>query len=922
MTRKLPLALALSSILFSTNANALGLSNIDVTSHLNEPFKAKINVLSIPKLDNNKDSLVATLASAEAFRRAGIERPYVLNELRFEIEPTDATQAVIHIRTNQPVKEPFLNFLVEVKWPSGRILREYTALLDPPLYEPKIASAQPPATVGAMSANKTTLLRPTGKASNSSSSSKRGTVTGGEYRTTSGDTLSSIASRTLPSNTSLRQHMNSIYDANPDAFIAGNMNRLKAGQVLRVPDFDGTLKPAEVNRAVASAASTSRPAATQKKPEKAPESALKAAAAQTGPKLTDEPSVRIAGLEQGNNAQAGNPSKSAELETLRTSLARVEEENLRLSNENKTLKEDLQKNNDLIVTMKKQLDELNTLIKLQNEQLATLQTQLSQPVKPVDSAAATTSAGTLPTVKTTTTATTTVEPTNTTATTSPTEVNPTTPTSNLPVETTVNKPTVATPVDSSTLQAGTQPTGTLPTETTVTAKPTETTTIVPNDTTATTATPDNTATTTPTTEPVTNTPTAEAGADANKTAETTSTAETATTPSTATDEAVEPTGILDIVEETIPGGLMTLGGIGGGLLLLGGGAFLLSRRRKAKEQEEEDIRQELERLKAEEQDNTDDTETLTTAKAADDAVEEDISALMQQISNEDSTSGVLNDELFEEVDVYIAYERYDQAEDLLRNALAEDPTQQEYRMKLLEVLTAAKKVDAFETEARILHDATGGKGVLWERTQALWQDLDTNRELFADSPASTSKAGVAAAAIGGAALGAGLMATSGNDDDLDFDLDMGADDTASLDTGSDDLDLDMGNDDLSLDMGADDTASLDMGNDDLSLDMSGDELNSLSLDDDTQLSLGNDDLEMDAGNFSLDNDLGLDSTDLNSDLGDLDLESDDIGDKFNLAQMYRDMEDNDTARNILSEILAEGNAEQKQKAQTMMEEIS
>ncbi|MEN9848291.1 MAG: hypothetical protein RL368_1031, partial [Pseudomonadota bacterium] len=120
--RKLGMILASMSTLFSLDTYALGLSNIEVGSKLNEPLNAKINILSIPKGDI--DNINILIPTEEAFRRAGLERPRILDTLKFTIEPVTKTEAVIRVSTTQPLKEPFLNFLIEVNWPSGRILRE------------------------------------------------------------------------------------------------------------------------------------------------------------------------------------------------------------------------------------------------------------------------------------------------------------------------------------------------------------------------------------------------------------------------------------------------------------------------------------------------------------------------------------------------------------------------------------------------------------------------------------------------------------------------------------------------------------------------------------------------------------------------------------------------------------------------------
>ncbi|RMG60154.1 MAG: hypothetical protein D6717_00480 [Gammaproteobacteria bacterium] len=109
---------------------ALGLGDIRVKSALNEPLDAEIDVISASPDD--VIDIVARLADRAAFERAGVDRSYVLTKLKFT-PAVENGKPVIRVTTREPVKEPFLDFLVDVNWPKGRLLREYTILLDPPL---------------------------------------------------------------------------------------------------------------------------------------------------------------------------------------------------------------------------------------------------------------------------------------------------------------------------------------------------------------------------------------------------------------------------------------------------------------------------------------------------------------------------------------------------------------------------------------------------------------------------------------------------------------------------------------------------------------------------------------------------------------------------------------------------------------------
>ena len=115
--------------LLPTAALALGLGKLQVSSGLNQPFEGRIELIGVTAEDLG--SLRVTLADFDAFRRAHIDRPFILSQLRFEVQETDEGPDYIRVYTREPIREPFLNFLVEANWSRGRLFREYTALLDP-----------------------------------------------------------------------------------------------------------------------------------------------------------------------------------------------------------------------------------------------------------------------------------------------------------------------------------------------------------------------------------------------------------------------------------------------------------------------------------------------------------------------------------------------------------------------------------------------------------------------------------------------------------------------------------------------------------------------------------------------------------------------------------------------------------------------
>ncbi|WP_455424293.1 FimV/HubP family polar landmark protein [Ectopseudomonas toyotomiensis] len=228
--RQLMLGLASGSALYSGMAPALGLGEITLHSALNQPFEAEIELLEVGDL--GAQDLRVGLAPAEVFSRAGVERFYFLNDLRFT-PLLQGSRSVIRVVSNRPVREPYLNFIVEVARPNGQLLREYTVLLDPPGSSAYSAVATPSATAPS---------HPSTRAA--ASLSPVSTVTpprasaGHRHQVSRGDSLWSIAARLREQGSTLSQQalMEGILALNPNAFAGGDPGRLQAGADLLLPD--------------------------------------------------------------------------------------------------------------------------------------------------------------------------------------------------------------------------------------------------------------------------------------------------------------------------------------------------------------------------------------------------------------------------------------------------------------------------------------------------------------------------------------------------------------------------------------------------------------------------------------------------------------------------------------------------------------
>ena len=109
-------------------ANAVGLGNIEIRSALNEPLSARILLVGADEADI--ESFNIRIADARTFRDAGLERPYVLTFLDFDAVRAENGKSYIEVSSEENIKEPFLNFIIEVVWPDGKLQREYAVLLD------------------------------------------------------------------------------------------------------------------------------------------------------------------------------------------------------------------------------------------------------------------------------------------------------------------------------------------------------------------------------------------------------------------------------------------------------------------------------------------------------------------------------------------------------------------------------------------------------------------------------------------------------------------------------------------------------------------------------------------------------------------------------------------------------------------------
>lgn len=253
-------AIALAGTFTSLQVQALGLGRVTVQSALGEPLRAEIDIAEINA--EEAASLRASVASPDAFRAAGLEYSAAVTNMQISLQRRPDGRSYLRLSSDRPVSEPFVDLILEARWASGRIVRDYTMLFDPPNLRaaaqpmpaptapmvprpPAPIATLPPAPAAAPSSPPPPVsmpapaVRPVAPPPPAPAVTARAPAPGGETVTVkAGDTAGRIAAQTKPASVSLDQMLVALLRSNPDAFINGNVNRLKAGAVLEVPGAD------------------------------------------------------------------------------------------------------------------------------------------------------------------------------------------------------------------------------------------------------------------------------------------------------------------------------------------------------------------------------------------------------------------------------------------------------------------------------------------------------------------------------------------------------------------------------------------------------------------------------------------------------------------------------------------------------------
>jgi len=912
--RNLTKTLAVVSLLAPASAQSLGIGDIKLHSALNQNLNAEIAL--IVSAGEDVSDIKVSLAPSSKFDEAGVAWSYFLSKIKFEPVVKSNGSVVVKLTSREALKEPFLDFLIQVSWPKGNLYREFTVLVDPPAVykqpsipvqnapeaepEPQPEPAYVPERRTARSriAEETTadeMPRAEQPSSQVSHNREPGT---GTVTTRKNDTLWNVADRfSRQENVSVEQMMIAIYDKNPHAFFKKNVNALMAGKRLSIPDRQVALKLSR--RQALDEFSRQREAWVNQTAPQNPE-ALAENSADTEKQLAlvapsesevSGNAVVTPGADKKDKSSNESGEKTAEIQAIQNKVAELE----------------------------KQLAVMQQLIALKDQQLATLQNQApvaAEAIKPAE-------------VK---------KPEPAPVTEPVAEQPPVKP--ELPVT-----PPVAQPVPQ-------------PAEQTAKEQPP----VVP-------ATPEVKGTTPPITQPV--------PAEVPASAEAKKPAEPKVTP------PAKPSSKAGVSDSTMDTYYLTVAGLGSVALSLLG--WLWWRKRKI-----------------EEETDTDSMFASSSAIIVPDADENIVQAtknsgfydvdslgessfLSEFTTSDFDVFDTAHGEIdpISEADVYLAYGRYQQAEELIRQAIKDQPNDDECKLKLLEIFYANENKTAFEAYAKELAEA--GKNFetdFWVKVADMGKDICPDSSLFAAGAAASlaAEAALPETKVNKVVIDEEVESNSDYMDDMDLDLDMVSfdDQPSEPHAAEDEEELSLS----SFDVAKDKTPEQPKESNSIEFDLSDFSAKTKKVEPSFESSIDDDDIETFAFDFDtepkptdskpaskielkktpeelddfhdldmsaasavasvakesngfdsdFDFDFDFDSSTFGSsssssdadngfdiaDLGDMD----ELETKLDLAKAYVDMGDISAAKDIANEILSKGSAEQKKSAQLLLNEIS
>lgn len=706
------ITLAVCLALMPLSGFSAGLGKLNVSSGLGEPLKAEIELLSVTP--EELSSLVAAIAPEDAYAAQGITRLAIHNNIQVQVAKSPSGAPILKLRSALPVSDPYLDMLIQVDWSTGRLQREYTVLLDPPGYKEPSETAIPQA-ITAPTTNTSTVSssnnipsaadtnQAVGKKAKKSRKGRQPAVaqestnqeiktelSGDEITTKKGDTLSSIARQVQTDGVSLDQMLIGLYESNKDAFAGHNMNRLKVGQIIKVPtkeslaaidakDAHQQVKVQSANwneyRNKLAGTVASAPAMAEGEQKQAASGKIstaedKAAPVKTGPQ-------DVVKLSAGENGKAGN---AKEFESKITALQ--EESTAR----EKSLKEAQERT----AALEKQIQDMQKLLALKNQTMANAQKNAEAAAKTPEPAP--------------------VKPAEVPAQPSP-EVKPET----------KPEPTVAAPE----------------------SKPAE---VKPEEAKSAQAAPAAPEAQKPETKPV----------EAKKPG-----------PVPVAPPPAEEPSLIDSVLNSID--LTIVGALGGVALLGAGWMFLRNKRRRDLDSFERGILTSG-GLRA----NTVFGNTTGSASTS------DTSFLTDFAQSADGSMIDTNDvDPIAEAEVYMAYGRDAQAEEILKDAISKEPKRYELHLKLLEMYAARKDTSAFEAIAGELYTTLGADDPTWAKVAAIGAEMEPENPLYNVSPTAGAMAAASTEATQKLDVSDFANVPVSEDTDLDFSFDAETPDASS-----------------------------------------------------------------------------------------------------------------------------------------------
>ncbi len=777
-------------------ANAAGLGKLTVGSALGQPLSAEIELFAADKAE--LDSLSAALASDQAFRDARVEFAPVLSSLRFAVERKADGKAVLKVTSSRPVTDPFLDMLVELSWASGRLVREYTMLLDPPgmtvpqavppvvtapdrqASEPAQASGTQatPVPTPAPVARTARPAKPEPEAKPKAAPAPQSMPT--TVHVKHGDSLSKIAERVRPEGVSLEQTLLGLYRDNASAF-GGNMNRLKAGRTLNIPEA-GTLSAISQQEAV-------REIKLQAEDWRAYRQKL-AAAAPTLPEAASTPGQSSRGKIAPKVEDRAKPAAESQQDVLKLSPtagksadeARALQEKLRVQEEDAIARQKaLDESDQRVAALEKQIQDMQKLVEMKEKAPA----KEAGPEVPVEPEAP-------PAPKV--------------------EIEPAPP----------RAPAVATPAAPEPAQSWAAP---------LFANP------------------------------------------------------------------------------LYWGGGLVAVALGGLLWWMMAGG----RRRRAKNTSTAALDDSI-------MSGGDMRPNTVAGAASGGSVNTGDTSFLTDFSQAGlGTIDTHDVDPIAEAEVYMAYGRDAQAEEILKEAIGKNPDRHEIRVKLLEIYAARRNTSAYESVTGELLAALGDKDhPLWEKACEMGRSIDPTNPLYGGKAAAnenvSNEAAATVAATAAIAGGAMVMADAAGEANAPAPVASEPEPQPDPVTASTPLEFESAGHVLNFDAQTEAATVVDAAVPDTQgLDFELPELDLPPADDDLKLDLG---LQEDNGPDSQFDFSGLD-LDLGESAGG-DLELDEVGTKLDLARAYVEMGDKEGAREILNEVLAEGSERQKADAQDIL----